>query len=116
MENTIYGLFKEKVRQQPEATAIIENKRTLSFKELSAMVDMIADSFPDNPSGTNGYLMNIYSLPELRGEGIGRQIVEFLIDDAKSRGTEKIYLESSSMAKRLYHEIGFSDMIDYMKL
>ena len=71
---------------------------------------------PDNPTGTNGYLMNIYALPELRGEGIGRQIVEFLIDDAKSRGTEKIYLESSSMAKRLYHEIGFSDMIDYMKL
>ena len=71
---------------------------------------------PDNPTGTNGYLMNIYALPELRGEGIGRQIVEFLIDDAKSRGTEKIYLESSSMAKRLYHEIGFSDMMDYMKL
>ena len=71
---------------------------------------------PDNPTGTNGYLMNIYALPELRGEGIGRKIVEFLIDDAKSRGTEKIYLESSSMAKRLYHEIGFSDMIDYMKL
>ncbi len=48
MDNTIYGLFKEKVQQQPEATAIIENKRTLTFKELSAMVDMIADSFPDN--------------------------------------------------------------------
>ena len=48
MENTIYGLFMEKVLQQPEATAIIENKRMLSFKELSAMVDMIADSFPDN--------------------------------------------------------------------
>ena len=71
---------------------------------------------PDNISGTNGYLMNIYSLPELRGEGIGRMIVEYLIDDAKRRGTEKIYLESSSMAKQLYHEIGFSDMIDYMKL
>lgn len=71
---------------------------------------------PDNPSGTNGYLMNIYALPETRGGGIGREIVEFLIDDAKRRGTEKIYLESSSMAKRLYYEIGFSDMIDYMKL
>ncbi|MCR5337108.1 MAG: GNAT family N-acetyltransferase [Lachnospiraceae bacterium] len=71
---------------------------------------------PDNPSGTNGYLMNIYAVPELRGEGIGRKIVEFLIDDAKNRGTEKIYLESSGVAKRLYHEIGFSDLPDYMKL
>ncbi len=71
---------------------------------------------PDNSSGTNGYLMNIYSVPELRGEGIGRKIVEFLIDDAKKRGTEKIYLESSGVAKRLYHEIGFNDLPDYMKL
>ena len=71
---------------------------------------------PDNLTGTNGYLMNIYALPELRGEGIGRRVVEFLIDDAKKRGTEKIYLESSGMAKQLYHEIGFTDLPDYMKL
>lgn len=71
---------------------------------------------PDNSSVTNGYLMNIYALPELRGEGIGRTIVEYLIKDAKQRGTEKIYLESSGMARRLYHEIGFTDLADYMKL
>lgn len=71
---------------------------------------------PDNISGKNGYLMNIYTLPEYRGEGIGRKIVEFLIKDAKEKGTEKIYLESSDAAKKLYYEIGFSDMQDYMKL
>lgn len=71
---------------------------------------------PDNHSGTNGYLMNIYTLPEVRGKGIGRMIIEFLVSDAKSRGTEKIYLESSGVAKNLYHEIGFTDMADYMKL
>ncbi len=48
MENTIYGLFKTIVETQPEALAIIEKKRTMTFRELSAMVDMIADSFPDN--------------------------------------------------------------------
>ena len=48
MENTVYGMFTAMVKQQPDAPAIIENKRTLTFKELSAMVDMIADSFPDN--------------------------------------------------------------------
>ena len=71
---------------------------------------------PDNLSGTNGYLMNIFSLPEWRGQGIGRKIIEFLIQDAQSRGTEKIYLESSEMAKNLYYEIGFFDMEDYLKL
>ncbi|MGN8831696.1 GNAT family N-acetyltransferase [Selenomonas montiformis] len=71
---------------------------------------------PDNLTGTNGYLMNIYTLPEYRGHGVGRRMVEFLIDDAKKRGTEKIYLESAKDAKHLYEEIGFSDMQDYMKI
>jgi ribosomal protein S18 acetylase RimI-like enzyme len=71
---------------------------------------------PDNLTGQNGYIMNIYTLPEARGEGIGRQIVEYLIADAKARGTEKIYLESSEIAKNLYHSMGFIDMRDYMLL
>lgn len=70
---------------------------------------------PDNLSGTNAYLMNIYTLPEYRGGGIGRKIVEFLLSDAEQKGTEKIYLESSDPAKGLYRELGFADMKDYMK-
>ncbi len=71
---------------------------------------------PDNLTGTNGYLMNIYTLPEYRGRGVGRKIIDFLVDEAKRKGTGKIYLESSKDAKHLYEEIGFSDMQDYMKL
>lgn len=47
MINTVYGLFEEIVKKQSEAVAIIENKRAMTFQELSEMVDMIADSFPD---------------------------------------------------------------------
>ena len=71
---------------------------------------------PDNEDGTCGYLMNIYSLPEYRGHGVGRKIVEYLLTEAKTRGTQKIYLESSDMAKNLYEEIGFLPMEGYMKL
>ena len=48
MENTIYGLFRAMVDRQGDAPAVIEDKRIMTFKELSAMVDMIADSFPDD--------------------------------------------------------------------
>lgn len=48
MENTIYGLFSAVAERQPDAPAIVENERAITFKELAAMVDMIADSFPDN--------------------------------------------------------------------
>lgn len=71
---------------------------------------------PDNVSGTNGYLMNIYTIPEVRGEGVGQKILNFLIDEAKQRGIEKIYLESSDVAKNFYEEIGFVDLKNYMRL
>lgn len=71
---------------------------------------------PDNPSGINGYLMNIFVLPEHRGKGIGRSIVGFLTDDAKAHGAGKIYLESTSTAETLYRSLGFTDMEHYMKL
>ena len=48
MENTIYGLFRAMVDRQGDAPAVIEDKRIMTFKELSAMVDMITDSFPDD--------------------------------------------------------------------
>ena len=48
MENTIYGLFRAMVDRQGDAPAVIEDKRIMTFKEFSAMVDMIADSFPDD--------------------------------------------------------------------
>ena len=60
--------------------------------------------------------MNVYTLPELRGEGIGRAIVAFLTKDATKRGTGKIYLESSETGRSLYRELGFRELRDYMVL
>ena len=71
---------------------------------------------PENLSGINGYLMNIYTLPEMRGRGVGKRIVEFLIDDAKEKDCVKIFLETSVMARGLYRECGFTEMTDYMML
>ncbi len=46
MDNTIYGLFQKTVEANRNSVAIIENRRAMTFGELSDMVDMIADSFP----------------------------------------------------------------------
>ncbi len=47
MGDTIYGLFKDIVNKDRSAPAVIEDKRTLSFGDLSDLVDKIADTFPD---------------------------------------------------------------------
>lgn len=40
MTNTIYGLFEEIVRNQPETTAIIENERTMTFRALPSKMKL----------------------------------------------------------------------------
>lgn len=71
---------------------------------------------PDNPLGSCAYLMNIYTIPDFRGHGAGREVVLWLIEQAKERGITKIYLETSEVGKSLYKDLGFSEMKDYMKL
>lgn len=71
---------------------------------------------PDNPSGKCAYLMNIYTRPEFRHQGVAGEIVDWLVDQARTRGAEKIYLESTEMAAPLYREKGFQPMEGMMKL
>ena len=70
---------------------------------------------PDNPSGRCGYLMNIYVREPYRHKGIAEAIVHRLIDKASSLGCDKIYLEATDMARKLYGAIGFADMKNMMK-
>lgn len=69
---------------------------------------------PDNPSGRCGYLMNIYVRPEYRCRGVAHAIVRALVEEARSRGCGKIYLESTDGARSLYLTSGFSDLKNMM--
>lgn len=71
---------------------------------------------PDNASGRNAYLMNIYTRQEYQGKGIGRNTALWLIERARKTGAEKIYLETSDAGRNLYQNIGFKPMADYLKL
>ncbi len=71
---------------------------------------------PDNPNGYCGYLMNIYTREAWRGQGAGEAVVSYLLNCARERKIEKVYLETSKSGRSLYEKMGFKDMIDYMKL
>lgn len=71
---------------------------------------------PDNPSGRCAYLMNIYVKEEFREKGIAHALVRKLIDEAKKRDCEKIYLETTEAGRPVYSSMGFHDLPDMMKL
>ena len=70
----------------------------------------------DHPTGKRAHLMNVYTREAFRRRGVGRQMVQFLIDEAKSRGVTEISLDATQMGHPLYKSLGFNDNSEGMNL
>ncbi|HEY6896517.1 MAG TPA: ribosomal protein S18-alanine N-acetyltransferase [Rhodocyclaceae bacterium] len=56
-------------------------------------------------------LLNISVLPELQGQGRGRRMLAHLMDDARSRGATRMFLEvrpTNASGRALYQGVGFT--------
>ena len=69
-----------------------------------------------NPTGRCAYLMNIYTHPDYRRQGLGTRMVELLVGEARRRGVTHIGLDATAMGKPLYEKYGFQAMPDEMVL
>ncbi len=54
-----------------------------------------------------GHVLNVFTVPDLRGMGIGRRMMETLILEARKRGLFRLFLNSTKMGEPLYRSLGF---------
>ena len=69
-----------------------------------------------NPTGQKAYIMNMYTRPAYRRQGIARRTLDLLVRDAESRGVRAISLEATEMGRPLYEAYGFVPMTSEMEL
>ena len=69
-----------------------------------------------NPTGKKAYIMNMYTAPEYRRQGIALHTLDLLVKDAKEQGVLQIALEATDMGRPLYERYGFVKMEDEMEL
>jgi ribosomal protein S18 acetylase RimI-like enzyme len=63
-------------------------------------------------AGLEAHLQELYVIPELRGKGIGRALLEAAIELSRAHGAVGIDLntgEGDAAARRLYESMGFSN-------
>jgi len=70
----------------------------------------------NNPTGRKAYIMNMYTSPKYRRQGIAIKVLDLLVTEAKNRGITAISLEATDMGKPLYERYGFVKMNDEMEL
>ncbi len=69
-----------------------------------------------NPSGRKAYIMNMYTDPAYRRQGIAYRTLSKLVEEAKNRGISQISLEATKMGRPLYEAYGFTPMECEMEL
>lgn len=69
-----------------------------------------------NPTGKKTYIMNMYTAPEYRRQGIAIHTLDLLVKYAKEQGVLQITLEATDMGRPLYERYGFVKMEDEMEL
>ena len=63
-----------------------------------------------------GEVKNLYVLPEFRGKGLGRRLLEKLIQEARNIRYLKLWLDTGSFMKEaqaLYRSVGFKEITSY---
>ena len=71
---------------------------------------------PSNPSGAEGYVMNIYTAPDWRGFGVAHAIVDNLVRHAYKEGARRMWLRTSDFGESVYRRFGFEKRDHYMQM
>ncbi len=69
-----------------------------------------------HPGGLRGHLMNVYTKTKYRRQGIARQMLNLLIEEARKKRITEITLDATQEGRPLYRECGFTESNECMVL
>jgi ribosomal protein S18 acetylase RimI-like enzyme len=72
--------------------------------------------YPGNPKGMEAYILNMYTIPEFRGLGIGKRLLQECLDECRARGVKRVWLHASKEGEPLYRKAGFAGNIGELEL
>ena len=114
IDSELTAFFEDGMRDGSLVEWVLEDEG-----EIVATGAIIFYRFPPsftNPSGWRGYVANMYTRNDFRKWGIATQLLEKLVDEARSRGVRKLWLGASRMGRPVYQKFGFRETDEWMVL
>jgi len=87
--------------------------------EIIATAAIVFYQFPPtytNKTGWKGYITNMYTAANYRKRGIATNLLERLVEEAKSRKVKKLWLGASTLGRPVYERFGFKDTGEWLDL
>lgn len=72
-----------------------------------AVVDRLP--MPNQHDRRSGDIQSVYVVPDQRSSGIGRNVINALVDEGRARGLNRIVLHSSTSGADFYRRIGWAN-------
>lgn len=63
----------------------------------------------NNKSGIKGYVTNMYTVPAYRKQGLAKQMLDKIFQEAMERNVDNIFLHASKMGRPVYLKYGFKE-------
>ena len=110
--------MKERIAKAPELFLVAVDKETgkiagflngLSTNETSFRDDFFTDAELYNPNGKNVMLLGLDVLPEYRGQGLAREIVNQYVRREKANNRQRLILTCLQSKVEMYKKMGFQD-------
>jgi len=88
-------------------------------EEIIAASAVVFYEFPPsytNKTGKKAYITNMYTKEEYRGQGIGTNMLDRAVNEAKDAGISKIWLGASELGRPVYKKYGFKETDEWLEL
>ena len=72
--------------------------------------------YEENLTGREAYLLNVYTCPQYRQNGLAKKLLTQVISWAKEQGIRRLWLNSSEKGRELYSRLGFLPKGNEMEL
>ena len=83
-------------------------------EHIAATVFLYISEKPANPHnlmGKMGEVLNVYTEPDYRRQGLSEQLIRKMLSDAGEWNLSAVILQSTDMGKALYKKVGFQEKI-----
>lgn len=71
---------------------------------------------PGCAADLHAYVLNMYTVPERRGQGVATLLLEHIIDHVKATPARRVTLHATDLGRSVYEKLGFTACNDEMKL
>ncbi len=107
IEDNLGKYFDENIENNNFLGIICEHKN----KIISAAY-LAINKMPPNPhfiNGKTGTLLNVFTYPEYRNQGIATELIKKIIEEAKKENISQINLSATKSGEKMYKKLGFKE-------